>query len=335
MRLLAPLYARGASWRRSWYARHPEARRRLARPVISVGNLAVGGSGKTPVVAAVARWLLSEGERPSVLSRGYKRKDSGDGIVVVSDPERVLATVQESGDEPQMLARALPGVPVLAGPDRFVAGCIAERRFNCTVHLLDDGFQHFPLHRDLDLVLVSADDLRDSVLPAGRLREPLQAARDADAILVTGRDGEPSEIAARLGVAQAFEVIAAFEPTRSLTPLGAAPAPIQAGTRVLGVAGIARPERFYSAARAQGWNLVSEMTYPDHFWFSQRDVARMRDRAAREGAQLILTTEKDAVRLLGLPYEDFGSFAYLPMTVTIEPGDEFRAIVRSRLARPA
>nr|AHZ45563.1 tetraacyldisaccharide 4'-kinase [uncultured bacterium] len=331
MRLLAPLYARGASWRRAWYARHPEARRRLARPVISVGNLVVGGSGKTPVVAALARWLLSEGQRPSILSRGYARKHSGDGVVVVSDPGRVLAPVEQSGDEPQMLARALPGVPVLAGPDRFVAGCIAERRFDCTVHLLDDGFQHFPLHRDVDLVLVSSDDLRDSVLPAGRLREPLEAARAADALLVTGRDGDPAEIAARLRVAHAFEVIASFGAPRSLKPYGAAVDPIEPATRVLAVAGIARPERFYSAARAQGWDVVAELSYRDHHWFSEGDLARIGDRALAAGAQRILTTEKDAVRLLALADDVLDSFAYLPMTVAIEPADEFRSFIKSRL----
>src|SRR5687768_14277849 len=164
-------------WRRAWYARHPEARRRLSSPVISVGNLAVGGSGKTPVVAMLARWLVSRGERPAILTRGYGRRHAADGVLVVSDRDRVIEPVARSGDEPQMLARALAGVPVLVSSNRYLAGRLAEGRFDCTVHLLDDGFQHFALERDVDLLLVSRDDLDDTVLPGGRLREPLEAAR--------------------------------------------------------------------------------------------------------------------------------------------------------------
>lgn len=331
MRLLATLYARGASWRRSWYARHPEARRRLARPVISVGNLAVGGSGKTPVVAALASWLLSEGERPSILSRGYARKRGVDGIVVVSDRERVLEPVARSGDEPQMLARALPGVPVLAGSDRFVAGRIAEHRFDCTVHLLDDGFQHFALHRDVDLLLVSAGDLSDSVLPAGRLREPLDAAKAADAILVTGSDAGPADLAARLGVRHAFEVIVAYGAPRFLEPFGTLVSPT-AGRRALAVAGIARPARFFDAARAQGWEIVQELAFRDHHWFSESDLKRMLSTARAANAGVILTTEKDAMRLLALRLAPIPrTFAYLPMTVAVEPAAEFREFVRDRL----
>ena len=331
MRLLAPLYARGASWRRSWYGRHPEARRRLARPVISVGNLAVGGSGKTPVVAALAQWLLSEGERPSILSRGYARKRGVDGIVVVSDRQRVLEPVARSGDEPQMLARALPGVPVLAGSDRFVAGRIAEHRFECTVHLLDDGFQHFGLHRDVDLLLVSAGDLSDSVLPAGRLREPLEAAKAADAILVTGPDADAADVAARLGVRRGFDVIVAYGAPRFLEPFGAL-VPHSTGRRALAVAGIARPARFFDAARAQGWEVVQELAFRDHHWFSESDLKRMLSTARAANAGVILTTEKDAMRLLALPLAPIPrTFAYLPMTVTVEPAAEFREFVRDRL----
>jgi tetraacyldisaccharide 4'-kinase len=331
LRLLAPVYARGAAWRRAWYARHPEARRVLARPVISVGNLAVGGSGKTPVVAALARWLVAEGERPAILSRGYARKRGVNGIVVVSDRERVLEPVTRSGDEPQMLARALPGVPVLAGAERFVAGRIAERRFDCTVHLLDDGFQHFALHRDLDLLLVSPDDLRDAVLPAGRLRESLDAAKAADAILMTGTGGDPGETATRLGVPRVFEVIATFGAPRLVEPFGAL-MPRMAGMRALAVAGIARPARFFDAVRSQGWEVVKELAFRDHHWFSESDLKRMLATARAVSADVILTTEKDAMRLLPLPLGPIPrTFAYLPMTVTIEPAGDFTTWLRSRL----
>jgi tetraacyldisaccharide 4'-kinase len=337
LRLLAPLYARGAAWRRAWYGRHAEARRRLARPVISVGNLAVGGSGKTPVVAAIARWLVSAGDRPSILSRGYARPRADDGILVVSDCERVLEPVARSGDEPQMLARALPGVPVLVGADRFTAGRIAERRFGCTVHLLDDGFQHFALHRDVDLLLVSRDDLDDAVLPAGRLREPLEAAAGADALLVTGDDADVRTVSARLRVERSFHVVPSFGAPRLLAPFGAL-MPRMAGMRTLAVAGIARPRRFFDAVRAQGWEVMKELAFRDHHWFTESDLKRMLATARALGADLILTTEKDAMRLLNLPLAPIPrTFAYLPMTVTIEPAAEFTAWLGERLKehRPA
>ena len=151
MNPLSAVYGRAARLRRSWYARRPHAQHRLQSPVISVGNLVVGGSGKTPVVAAVARLLLERGHRPSILSRGYARRDERDGVVVVSDGDRMIASVEASGDEPQMLARALPGVPVLVCPDRYLAGRLAETHFASTVHLLDDGFQHLQLARGTDL----------------------------------------------------------------------------------------------------------------------------------------------------------------------------------------
>ena len=170
------MYGAAATWRRRWYSRDPARARRLTRPVISVGNLRVGGSGKTPVVAHLAQLLVERGERPAVLTRGYARVRPKAGVTIVSDGTRVLEDVAASGDEPFMLARALPGVPVLVGADRFASGLLAESQLGVTVHLLDDGFQHVCLARDIDLLLVDEADLNDHVLPAGRLREPLAHA---------------------------------------------------------------------------------------------------------------------------------------------------------------
>jgi tetraacyldisaccharide-1-P 4'-kinase len=180
------VYARGARARRAWYARHPEARHRLTRPVVSVGNLRVGGSGKTPLVRHLAVLLRQLGEHPAILSRGFARAAAEDGVVVVSDGLRIRADLGRSGDEPLMLARALAGVGVFVSADRYLAGLLAERRFGATVHILDDGFQHFALERQADLLLVSDDDLDGGrTLPFGRLREPAGAAAAADAIIRT------------------------------------------------------------------------------------------------------------------------------------------------------
>jgi tetraacyldisaccharide 4'-kinase len=307
----------------------PSRARSLAQPVISVGNLVVGGSGKTPVVAAIARLLVERGERPSILSRGYGRIGGEDGVVVVSTPDGVIEPVSRSGDEPQMLARALPGVPVIVSADRYLAGALAERRFGCSVHILDDGYQHLQLRRDIDLLLVCKSDLDERLLPSGRLREPLGAAAAADALLVTGDDDDVEEIASSLGKTVAFLVVAEFDEPRPVPPSGDA---VAGGRRAVAVAGIARPQRFFAAARAQGWDVVREMAFRDHHWFDRGDVERIRAAAAEAGADVVLTTEKDAMRLadrrdLGPP-----GWMYLPMHVGIESGQAFRAWLDDRLA---
>lgn len=305
--MLSGLYGRAASWRRAWYDADPSRRHVLARPVISVGNLTMGGSGKTPTVAAIARLLLERGERPAILSRGYGRRDRSDGVVVVSDGQSVLEPVARSGDEPQMLARSLKGVPILVAADRSLAGTLAERQFGATVHLLDDGFQHLPLARDIDLLIVSRGDLDEQVLPTGRLREPLDASRRADALLVPGSEEEAAEVSRRLGPA-AFGLRQRYAPLR---PMGQGAR--FGGGAVVAVAGIARPERFFAALREGGIDLRREMRFPDHHWFGDGDVEAI-ERAARELSAAIVTTEKDAVRLPPRP----GWFA-LPMTVDIQP----------------
>ncbi len=336
MNLASGLYASVARARRKWYARHPEARRRLSCPVISVGNIAVGGSGKTPTVAHLARLLQDAGERPAILTRGYARRRPQEGVTVVSDGARVIEDVDRAGDEPLMLARALPGVPVLVCADRHLAGCLAERRFGATVHVLDDGFQHFRLMRDLDLVLVGGEEIdRPVTVPAGRLREPLDAARAADAIVVAdeGDESAGSRIAAALHAPRVFRLRKVFERPRLVDPPNrpVAPAP---GTRVLAVAGIARPERFFRSVEAEGWTVAGEVSFPDHHPFTPEDMARMADTAARARAVMVLTTEKDLVRML--PLQPFAlPVAWVPMRVVIEPAHEFRAWLQESLGRPS
>jgi tetraacyldisaccharide 4'-kinase len=318
--VLSASYGRLASLRRSWYERHPQSRRHLDRPVISVGNLAVGGSGKTPIVATLARLLLELGERPAILSRGYARRRSSDGVVVVSDGSRVLASVEYSGDEPQMLARALPMVPVLVCPDRHLSGRMAERQLNCTVMVLDDGFQHLSLGREVDLLVLSASDLDDAVLPSGRLREPLVAACSADGLLVPGSDEDVARVSATFDRMPIFRVSNQYH---GLKGLGA---PLPAGHRVVAVAGIARPERFFTALQEQGYELLRALPFPDHHWFAATDLDRIRAAVRDTGADLVVTTEKDAVRMTPDP-----GWAVLPVTAAIEPVDRFTTWLRDRL----
>ena len=345
MSLLSGVYGRAVRYRRAWYGRHPHRTRRLAQPVISVGNLVVGGSGKTPLVSALARLLIAAGERPAILTRGYGRRRVADGVVVVSNGREVLVPTPQSGDEPQMLARALPGVPVLVSPDRYLAGCLAERTFGCTVHLLDDGFQHVRLARDIDLLVIAAADLDERLLPWGRLREPLEAAAAADALLVSGTEEDAAAVSARLGVTPVFRVTPRYQPLRFMAPDGAVS---ERGRRIVAVAGIARPERFFAALRAEGrdgrWDVAREIVFRDHHWFSRRDLVAIQQAAVDTRADLVVTTEKDAMRLDGASVApSVGAsvgvsvgvssvpWAFLPLQVGIEPSTSFAAWVRDRL----
>lgn len=327
MSTLGALYGRVASARRAWYRRRQQAVRRLPHPVISVGNLVVGGSGKTPVVALVARILLEHGQRPAVLSRGYARRQPRDGVVVVSDGRTVLEPVERAGDEPFMLAHALPGVPVLVSEDRYLAGRLAAHRFATTVSILDDGFQHLQLARDVDLLLVSPSDLDEDVLPTGRLREPLGAAAVAHAVIVPGSTEDAAQVATRLGVARRFTSTTHMGAPSAVSVLGAAsgaegPLPVP-GDRVLAVTGIARPERFLASLEQQGWRVADYRAFRDHHWFSASDVARIDDAAATAGATCVVTTEKDAVRLTAAGARPRVPWFSMPVQVVVEPASEF------------
>jgi tetraacyldisaccharide 4'-kinase len=285
-----------------------------------VGNLSVGGTGKTPVVATLARHLLEWGERPAILSRGYGRRRAGDGVVVVSDGQTVLEPVERSGDEPQMLARALPNVPVLVCPDRYLAGRLAERQLQCTVLILDDGFQHLQLGRQVDVLVMPASDLDEGVLPGGRLREALDAACSADCLLVPGSDDDVLRVSGTFERTPVFRVMYRYDRLRPVEP------PLAAGNRVAAVAGIAQPRRFFSALREQGYEVVCELPFSDHHWYRGRDLDRIRAAARESGADLVVTTEKDAVRLPPQP-----GWAVLPATAAIEPANRFSAWLRERL----
>lgn len=316
--------------RRRRMERRPERQRHLACPVISVGNLSVGGTGKTPVVAAIAQWLVDAGERPAILSRGYGRADAADGVVVVSDGRSIHAGVDRAGDEPLMLARQVPRAAVCVSPDRHLAGTVAERQLDCTVHVLDDGFQHLELARNLDVLVTTVGEIPNGrLLPMGRLREPVDAASRAHVLVVTDATaGAASAEAWTLGISQSCGA------ARSL----AAPVAIVSGAesrepgagRVLAVAGIANPHRFIEALKQAGYTVAAEMTFPDHHRYSPADVTAIDAKMKASGVDAVVTTDKDAVRLetLALPMPAYR----VPLTVTFDPPDVLLASVRAVLA---
>lgn len=312
--------------RRQWVEHHPERRQHLARPVISVGNLSMGGTGKSPVVAAIAQWLVEHGERPAILSRGYGRADAPDGVVVVSDGSRVLEGVARSGDEPLMLARQVPGAAVCVSPDRYLAGTLAERQLGCTVHVLDDGFQHLQLARELDVLVTTMGEIPEGrVIPMGRLREPMDAASRAQVLVVSdATSGAASTEAWSLGISQACG---------ARRTLGA---PVQVGRRqsgvgrVVAVAGIANPSRFVDALRESGVQVADTVAFADHHRYSPDDVDRIASKVQRAGADAVFTTDKDAVRFEALGELPFALYR-VPLVVTFEPADALFESVRAVL----
>lgn len=275
---LVPLYAAAAGAKNAVYEREWVKSRRLAWPVVSVGNLSVGGAGKTPLVIRLAQLLAAEGVAVDVLSRGYGRNRSG--------VERVGAVGEASrfGDEPLLIARAA-SVPVYVGASRYDAGLLAERESpGAGIHLLDDGFQHRRLARALDIVVVHASDFEESLLPAGRLREPLNSLKRASVIVLRAEDRhlEPElrrrEISAPVWIQH-----------RRLA--------VESVTRAVAFCGIARPEEFFSALRSQKVELAATLALGDHQSYSEAEIGRLTAMLRRHNAECFVTTEKDAVRM--------------------------------------
>lgn len=290
---------------RTGILRRAKARQR----VISVGNITLGGTGKTPAVIAIGHILLRKGFPPVVVSRGYGRADENK-VLAVSDGNRILVDSQNGGDEPVLIGSALHGVPVVVGKDRYKAAGFAFEQFGNRVIILDDGFQHVQLRRDLDIVLIDAVDPfgRGRLFPAGILREPLAALKRAHVVLITGSDRvedlEPlkksikARTQARIFTSRQapVDLIHAWNgEVRSLAALR--------NTQVLAVAGIARPASFLTMLRDLGANIKAEALFSDHYRFTRSDLADIFQRAADSNISMIVTTEKDATRLKGMQCE--------------------------------
>jgi tetraacyldisaccharide 4'-kinase len=296
-RALGSVLGAAAAARAGAYGRGFLRPARLRGPVISVGNLGLGGRGKTPVTALIAGWLREAGAPVAVLSRGYRGAFHGDALVV-SDGERVLADARTAGDEPVLLARQLPGVVVAVGSRRDVVGRAVEDRFGPRVHVLDDGFQHLRLHRDLDVLCLDVRDLRDHPLPAGTLREWPSAHARAGAILLSGP--EPEDTAALERARASLGPHRTHLLRRRVTGLTVGDGQAAAWPpRVFLLAAIARPERFGHDAQGRGAAVVGHRFFRDHHGFSDADLAAVTAQARSAGADAIVTTAKDAVRLEG------------------------------------
>lgn len=279
--------------------------RRLPCPVISIGNLTLGGSGKTPAVEMAVRTLRESGVRPAVVSRGYGRRSTG--VRVVADRTGLRVDPQGAGDEPFLLARRLPGVPVVVGENRYEAGRRCLEGFGVDALVLDDAFQHRTLEKDLEIVLVPGRSPwgNGHLFPRGPLREPVSALARAHLVVVVG--GDSHERASVRGDVRRHNptapiVAADYQPlecwqVRETTPC--APDTLR-GRRLLGFAGIARPDGFRRTVERLGVPLVGLVEFPDHHWYEPEDLAAMVRQAEAAGAEGLITTEKDYVRLSAL-----------------------------------
>lgn len=271
---------------------------------ISIGNLTTGGTGKTPAVQWVARRLQVQGIHVAVVARGYGGRLSREGAVV-SDGAAVLHSAHDVGDEPVLHARALPGIPVIIGRDRVVAARLAAERFGVQVVVLDDAFQYWSLHRDLNVVLMDARRPFDNghLLPRGRLREPPAALERADVVLLTRADlaSEEQRSAARAQIgrytpAPIFE--ASHAPTALRDEVLGERMPLHLeGMSVAAVSALADNEAFQATVQACGARIVAGLERRDHHHWQPRELQTFAREAERAGAQALITTEKDAVKI--------------------------------------
>jgi len=289
---------RQAAYRRGWVKT-----RRLNRPVISVGNLSVGGTGKTPMAILMARSLLAGGHRPCILTRGYGRR-GGHGPIVLDPDSGLIFDPRKVGDEPAALSRALPNVPIIVSADRFRAGKIGEQDFRATVHLLDDGFQHLALHRDLDVVLLDVTRSRSdlTVLPAGRLREPFSALQRARWVILTRTElGDASELKTRVQTVN--PQVRIFRSSNKFTGLvearsrSAEPVEDVLRRKIWAFCGIGNPAAFFADLRTWGFQVAGERVFPDHHVYGRPDLNNISALSRSLGAEAILTTEKDLMNL--------------------------------------
>jgi tetraacyldisaccharide 4'-kinase len=348
----AGVACRSFAYRKGWLAT-----RRLSKPVVSVGNLSVGGTGKTPFVAYLAERLLARGRRPAILTRGYRRETSTKLVVLEPVPGRA-PDPREVGDEPALLARMLPTVPIIVSADRYRAGREAEERFEVDTHILDDGFQHLGLARALDIILLDATENYDAgLIPAGRLRERLSALSRAGIVILTRTEIRDSGFGIRgsgMGTRETGVTPRSRFPTLdSLVEKWAPEARVfraetdLAGLRIIpdgfpqddadflsvpsfAFCGVGNPQAFFRDLARWGFHLVGQKIFPDHHRYSPRELAELDETARSSGAEALLTTEKDAMNLYGTKPGGMPTLA-CSMAMRLDEPEAFEEALFSRL----
>lgn len=320
---------------------------RLAARVISVGNLTMGGTGKTPLVMYIARYLLDKGRKPAIVSRGYGGR-ARRPVNLVSDGRTIMLEAVDSGDEPRLMAETLPEVPVLTGKKRAEVGRYAVERLGVDTIILDDGFQHLAVKRDLDLVLFNAGTMGPGshlkfsrVLPGGELREPPGALGRADAFIIIGQDQATADNAAsiRNTLKQKFPAkpvfIGSHRTVGLVNPLNGETLDIEKSGlyNIYGFCGIGDPESFRRTLRENQLEIVGFRVFKDHHAYSAADLAAMRKEAAEAGAGALVTTEKDMVKLrpqIGTAINR-ADLPVLSLRIELDPGEDFAGFLAEKL----
>ena len=318
MYLLYPasaLYGLGAGLKAWVYTSGLIKPKRLPCKVISVGNITAGGTGKTPMVIHIAKMLTEMGVRTAVLTRGYKGASEG-RVRVVSDGRGNILPASEAGDEPVLIARSLSGVPVVMGSDRYRAGMLAWERFHPQAVILDDGFQHLRLHRDLNILLMdSAHPFGNGhVIPMGYLRGPKKDTKRADLIIFTGaRNMSPGalEEVKSYALSGTSMLNAQYLPLSIYNIKTHEENPLEtlAGRGIFMFCGIANPESFSLILHGLNAKITGSERYADHYSYTSGDVSYLIEKSRKSCAEILLTTEKDAVKLEGLLRENFEVYA--------------------------
>lgn len=325
---LSALYGAITRTRLSMYRRGTFRSTKLDRPVISVGNITTGGTGKTPLVEWVARRLAQEGKRVCVLTRGYRRTEPGERVLV-SDGETAFSTPHLAGDEAFLLATNLKGfAAVISDANRVAAGQDAIKHLRTDCFVLDDGFQHLRLARDLDIVTIDATNpWGGGLLPAGRLREPIGGLSRAGCVVITRVDqaGEVESIRQQISNNSNCPVFKSRMTTRALVPVNDSPETI--ATPVGAFCGVGNPASFFKQLRQEGYVSVFEKAMPDHHAYTQQDIDSITHDAERAGARSLITTAKDAVKLQALTFS-LPCFS-LDVEISIDDADEFMKLIMS------
>jgi tetraacyldisaccharide 4'-kinase len=316
--------------------------RRLPCKVVSVGNLTAGGTGKTPMVVYLCRRMMEMGLSVAVLTRGYKGRKEGETLIV-SDGKGAVVDQMECGDEPALISRLVPGVPVVMGSDRYGAGMLAVERFTPDVVVLDDGFQHMALERDLDILLMDALHPfgNGKVVPAGYLREPSSAAARADIVVLTRSDR-----VSNAGIDSARRAASDASGGRPVVTAVHAPGGLKnvwsgedikpeylANKSVFAFAGIADPASLTLILKSLGAKIAGLKGFPDHYVYKEVDLASLTGTAFAAGADLLITTEKDAVKLNSLPKPDMEAFAVGVELVITGGEDVLDGLLRERVTK--
>tara|TARA_Y100000590_G_scaffold465099_1_gene636349 strand:- start:10079 stop:11089 length:1011 start_codon:yes stop_codon:yes gene_type:complete len=277
-------------WREFFYRVGFFVSHRLPVPVVSVGNITMGGSGKTPTVISIAETLLNMGKRPAIVSRGYGRATSG--TVVVSDGEGKVVMWEESGDEPLLMATRLPSTPVVVDEERFRGGMAAVEQFGVDVLILDDAFQHRAVERDLDIVLINSREPKEHyrMFPYGRLREPTWSVGRSDIIILTKVDRQITVPSVQRKISQKAKTML----KSTLRPRGTERLK---GLKVVAFCGIADPDSFAFTLTQIGADIVGLEKFRDHYVYNESDLSRLRKLLEKENADALVTTEKDWVKL--------------------------------------